>query len=166
MKKILIILVIIGAIIALFTLTKKTTQAPSDTTALDSTIEGEIPSDGTEAESNTATLPDNSMGETPLTEMTVAYGPKGFDPKSVTIKAGQTVTFVNESESSMWVGSSMHPTHADYPEKTANDCLGSAFDQCEAVGTGGSYSFTFNKKGSWGYHNHVAPNNWGTVVVE
>lgn len=167
MKKVLIIIVVIAAIVALFVLTKKTTQAPSgsDTVANDSVETGP---DETKTPSDTPTEENisNDTTRTPTTETTVTYGPKGFDPKSITIKAGQKVTFVNEGESSMWVASSKHPTHGDYPEKTAKDCLGSAFDECEAVGTGGSYSFTFNKEGSWNYHNHVAPNDWGTVVVK
>ncbi len=166
MKKGLIALIIVIAAIAIFMLTKDTTHAPSEGMVDDSK--------GTENMTDTTTPPappldqkvTDSEANTTAQEVTVTYGPNGFEPKSVSIKLGQKVTWVNESENSMWVASSKHPMHADYPEKTAKDCLGSAFDQCEASAMGTSYSFTFNKKGSWNYHNHVAPNNWGTVVVE
>lgn len=171
MKKGFWIFIIILAAMAIFMLTKGTSNAPSegvlgdDTPATDTAT---VPDKNTNLP-NTNTPEQNAASSTvstPTKETTVTYGPKGFEPKAITIKAGQTVTFVNESENGMWVGSSKHPIHADYPEKTSKDCLGSAFDQCAASGTGTSYSFTFNKKGSWNYHNHVAPNNWGTVIVE
>jgi hypothetical protein len=66
----------------------------------------------------------------------------------------------------MWVASAQHPTHTVYPEKTDADCLGSAFDACEGVSPGNSWSFTFNEVGEWGYHNHLRANHWGRVIVE
>ncbi len=165
MKKALIFLVVIIAVLGVFVLTKRTTTAPTN-----DSIETGAPSDTTEPTTPPAGTPTPTPSpadtSTATQGMTVTYGPKGFDPKSITIKSGETVTFVNESESGMWVASSKHPTHADYPEKTDKDCLGSTFDECVSVGTGGSYSFTFKKTGTWNYHNHVAPSDWGTVVVE
>lgn len=169
MKKGFIALVVIFVIIALFVITKKTSNAPSDditgTTAEIETETGTMPTPPTTATPATSSdqLPTSSAT---IKETIVAYGPQGFTPKTVTIKIGEMATFVNESENSMWVAASKHPVHADYPEKTDKDCLGSAFDQCTASGIGTSYSFTFNKKGSWNYHNHVNPSHWGTIVVE
>ncbi len=171
MKKGFLAFLIILAAMAIFMLTKRTSNAPSEDMLDDAPItdtaaipgeNGSVPPDTTTPDQNAA----SSTASLPAKETIVTYGPKGFEPKTITIKVGEKVTFVNESENGMWVGSSKHPIHADYPEKTSKDCLGSAFDQCAASGTGTSYSFTFNKKGSWNYHNHVAPNNWGTVVVE
>ncbi len=87
---------------------------------------------------------------------TVTYTNSGFDPATVNVKAGDTVQFINNSSSTMWVASDPHPTHNLYPE----------FDQKASVSTGGRYSFTFDKLGSWGYHNHKNPSSKGTVVVE
>jgi len=89
-------------------------------------------------------------------EATVTYTDSGFSPASVTIKQGGTVTFVNQSSRDMWVASNPHPIHTDYP----------GFDEKAAVPNGGSWSFTFDRIGSWGYHNHKNPSNMGVVVVQ
>ncbi len=89
----------------------------------------------------------------PVVEKTeVDYTDSGFSPASVTIKKGQTVNFVNKSSSQMYVASNPHPIHTDYP----------GFDELSA---GDSYSFTFDKVGTWGYHNHINPAQKGSVVV-
>lgn len=88
----------------------------------------------------------------------------GFSPSALTIKKGETVVFKNNSSGAMWVASAMHPTHDAYPVK--GGCIGSIFDECEAVGNGGSWSFKFDVAGSWKYHNHRNSGQFGTVVVE
>ena len=167
MKKILLFVVILVAIAAVFMITKNTTNAPSDDTT--EVTDERLPTDRN-MPPPTETTPIHGItetgGDTIEKEIMVSYGPNGFEPKEVTTTLGSKVTWVNESENFMWVAASKHPVHADYPEKTDKDCLGSAFDQCISVGTGESYSFKFMQKGSWNYHNHVAPNNWGTVVVQ
>jgi len=87
---------------------------------------------------------------------TITHTDSGFSPSTITIKQGGTVTFENQSSGSMWVASSVHPTHQDYP----------AFDQLKGVGKGGTYSFVFDKKGSWRFHNHLNALRVGIVVVE
>ncbi len=88
----------------------------------------------------------------------------GFDPKTVTIKAGQIVIFKNSGTINQWPASAVHPTHAIYPE--AGGCIGSAFDACKGLAPGESWSFQFNEKGSWNYHDHLNPSLVGTVKVE
>ena len=93
----------------------------------------------------------------PEASMTVTYTDSGFSPKSITVKLGDTVTFMNASSKMMWVASAPHPVHTNYPEFDAKK--GSAFEE--------SYSFTFDDKtGSFNYHNHLNPTDFGTVVVE
>jgi plastocyanin len=96
----------------------------------------------------------------------ITYTSSGFSPNEITIKKGESVTFVNESGSGMWVGSAMHPTHKNYPIKSEGDCLGSSFDQCESTNNGTEWTFTFEAEGEHGYHNHVKSNHWGKVIVE
>ena len=93
----------------------------------------------------------------------VNYDGNSYSPNTVTISAGDTVRFVNSGNAPMWTASNIHPTHANYPEKSARDCLGSSFDQCE-VGT--TYEFTFNSAGTHTYHNHVRANQGGTIIVK
>lgn len=100
-------------------------------------------------------------------ETTVTYTTSGFSPATVTVDSGTTVTFVNESGRAMWVASGVHPTHSVYDGTSLSqhcpDPDNSSFDQCAA---GNTYSFTFDRAGTWGYHNHQGPQHTGTVIVE
>ena len=93
--------------------------------------------------------------QTPSTQ-TVTYTANGFSPASITIKAGDTVIFKNNSAADFWPASGPHPTHTNYPE----------FDAKKAISAGSSYSFTFTKVGSWKYHNHLSPSLTGTITVQ
>ncbi|MBX4191690.1 MAG: cupredoxin domain-containing protein [Candidatus Doudnabacteria bacterium] len=88
-------------------------------------------------------------------DVTVAYTASGFSPNNFTIKKGTKVTFVNNSSSSMWPASAPHPSHTDYP----------GFDPKKAIAVGSSWSFTFDKVGTWGYHDHLNPTKFGKIVV-
>ena len=96
----------------------------------------------------------------------VVYTEQGFIPETVTVKKGEAVTFKNKSGRDMWVASNPHPTHTLYPEKLPSDCLGSSFDACKGVPAGADWSYTFNSVGTWRYHDHLRPDNQGTVVVQ
>jgi plastocyanin len=79
-----------------------------------------------------------------------------FSPATLTVQAGDTVTFANESGDDKWPASDVHPTHEEYP----------GFDAGKAVLDGDSYEFTFERPGRWGYHDHLNPELKGTIVVE
>lgn len=96
----------------------------------------------------------------------ITYDGTKFIPETVTIIEGSTVTFRNESDQKMWIGSNNHPTHTLYPVKSDSDCLGSSFDECAAVLKGGEWSFTFSEVGTWNYHNHAKARDGGTVIVQ
>lgn len=111
-----------------------------------------------------------NTGSSAAKTVTVTYGAGGFSPQNITINRGDTVTFVNDSGGRpMWVGADEHPTHMEYDSTgrtthCASDYGGPApFDQC---GTGDSYSFVFDKAGSFNYHNHSAAQFGGTVIVQ
>lgn len=97
----------------------------------------------------------------------ITYTVEGFSPSGVTIKKGGTVTWTNSSGGQMWVASAQHPSHTVYAgtsrEEHCPDASGMAFDQCES-GTG-DYSFTFQKVGTWNYHNHLSAQKFGKVIV-
>ncbi len=93
----------------------------------------------------------NSKGE-----YIVTYNGVNFSPKTLTIAAGKSVVFINQSSKSMWVASDPHPSHDNYPE----------FDEDKTVGTGGTFHFTFVKTGVWGFHNHNNPSATGTILVK
>lgn len=110
-------------------------------------------------------VPDTTATE-PKT-VTVNYTNSGFSPSTITINKGDTVTFTNSSSGNMWVASDEHPTHTAYAGTALSQHCpadsGVAFDQCVA---GATYSFKFDKAGSWTYHNHAASQLGGTVVVQ
>lgn len=87
---------------------------------------------------------------------TVTYTNNGFSPKKITVPAGTMVEFVNKSDMEMWVASNIHPEHEILP----------TFDQFKSVGKDKSYMYTFDKKGSWKYHDHLSPSFEGVINVE
>lgn len=103
---------------------------------------------------------------------TVTLSDSGFSPATVTVNVGDTVRFVNASNRGMWVGSDDHPTHTNYDgTSTREHCANGAatngtFDQCVASASGSSYEYTFEKSGTFGYHNHVGAASTGVVVVK
>jgi len=86
----------------------------------------------------------------------VVYTDAGYSPATLTIKSGDTVVFRNESSGEVWVASNPHPVHTDYP----------GFDSKKPLAKGEEYSFTFEKTGRFGYHNHLNPSQGATIVVQ
>lgn len=100
----------------------------------------------------------------------IMYGDTGYSPSPLTVKVGDTVVWKNQSSTNVWTGSAMHPAHTVYSGTTLQqhcpDADNAAFDQCKAEGPGTTWSFTFNKVGEWGYHNHVKANHFGKIIVQ
>ena len=84
----------------------------------------------------------------------------GFEPNAVTVPAGTAVRFSNEDGVAHWPASAPHPVHTDYPE----------FDAKRGIAPGESYSFVFDKVGTWKFHDHLNccsnPKWFGTVAVQ
>ena len=115
-----------------------------------------------------STTPEMIVGNTvPVVEVT--YTDQGFSPSSITIPLGTTVTFTNQSTKDMWVASAMHPTHILYSGTSLSqhcpDASNTSFDQCSTGASGSSFSFTFNKEGTWKYHDHVDATKFGSITV-
>lgn len=86
---------------------------------------------------------------------TVTLSEQGFSPKNIVILKGDTVAFKSLTGKPFWPASNDHPDHTIYPE----------FDPGRLIMPPATWSFTFDKLGSWGYHNHVNPNMLGSVTV-
>jgi plastocyanin len=71
-----------------------------------------------------------------------------FDPATVTIKAGESVTWTNQDPMN-------HTVVADNGEFKSGD-----------LATGATFSFTFDKAGIYAYHCSIHPSMTGTVVVQ
>lgn len=82
-------------------------------------------------------------------------GDGGFVPKRLDVQPGTQVRFVNDSDEDFWPASNIHPTHSILPELDAN----------RPIAPGETWALTFGTRGFWRYHNHLAPEFGGLVVV-
>ena len=169
---IIIVVIIIGGAVFLFT---NKAEAPKDQNTSQQEqggVTSQVPAPGNEGVEEMIVILDDDDTSSDKDKVidskvtVVTYTNDGFSPQEVVIKQGQVVRFVNESSSSMWVASAIHPTHSLYPAKSGGDCLGSSFDQCTITGAGGVWEFTFTETGTHGYHNHVRASKRGKIIVE
>ena len=79
----------------------------------------------------------------------------GFEPQSLTIHRGDTLIFSTTTGKQFWPASNLHPTHKIYP----------AFDPQLPIAPDKTWSFTFDKAGSWQFHDHLAPIFKGQITV-
>ena len=104
--------------------------------------------------SGAATSPTAAAAAQPAAS-TVSMKDVAFDPQSVTVKVGTTVTWKNTS-------SAPHTVTAD------NATFDSGQDASQWIQPGKEFSFTFDKPGTYTYFcaPHKAAGMTGTVVVE
>lgn len=151
------VVIIVIAIAAFMLLGNQTATAPTDTAPA--------------SDDQQATVSGQPNNAAPAVT-TVTFTDTGFSPASVTLKAGESVTFINDTDKPMWVASAQHPTHTVYDGTNLSEHCASGhsgeqpFDQCSSAGKGGTYTFTFTKPGEWKYHNHMGSGQFGTIVVE
>ena len=91
----------------------------------------------------------------PVGEYVVTLKPDGYEPSELEIPVGSTVTFVSETGKSHWPASNLHPMHEIYPE----------FDSKRPVPADESWSFTFDRAGTWDMHDHLRAYYIGTIRV-
>ncbi|MBI2018190.1 cupredoxin domain-containing protein [Candidatus Daviesbacteria bacterium] len=85
----------------------------------------------------------------------VQISSSGFSPKSIAIKVGETVTWMNNDNTNHTVYSAGHPTHLTYPPLN----LGT-------IKPGRQVSLEFPKAGTYQYHDHLNPSLTGSVTVK
>lgn len=78
-----------------------------------------------------------------------------FSPDYLTINKYDSVTFVNSSNRDFWPASNLHPSHKLYSE----------FDPKRSISPNKSWTFRFEKSGVHQFHDHLAPDLTGTIVV-
>jgi len=159
---IIILLVVVGGY---FVLRGPEATAPSE--------ESTVPAGSEEPENPAVSnmpVPGNENVDEMVVTHTVTYTNAGYSPSELRIKAGETVEWENKSGQNMWTASALHPTHIVYSgtslESHCPDLENITFDACTEVPPGEEWSFTFQKAGSWGYHNHLNPTLFGKIVVE
>lgn len=89
------------------------------------------------------------------TTYTVKISEDGFSPSRLAILVGDSIEFLNAGELDHWPASNIHPTHELYPD----------LDARRPILPGGSWTFTFLQEGSWGFHDHLNPQNTAEVDV-
>jgi len=90
-----------------------------------------------------------------MEDQTVTLSESGFTPATLTVKAGTTVKWVNNSGKSATVSSNPHPTHTNYTPLNLGQFNGDT-----------PHSLTFDALGTYGYHNHLNPAQKGTIIVQ
>ena len=117
----------------------------------------------------------NEVNQTPtqitLPEKNVIYmTDKGFKPNLLVIKEGDTVTWYNNDTVAHRPASNNHPTHTVYPGSSIEKCgtseESSTFDACKEIGSGQTYSFKFDRRGTWKYHDHLSPGHIASIAVQ
>lgn len=141
-NKILIAVIIVAAVlgVALFVMSSLNSPSPSSTPASTPTTTG--------GQNSTTTTPTEA-------DATIKYTDSGFQPKSITIKAGQTVAFENSSSRDLQLNSDPHPLHADNNELNVG-----------SVAIGATQIVTLTTKGTWGIHNHLDPGDQAIIIVQ
>jgi plastocyanin len=89
-----------------------------------------------------------------VSENTVRINKKGFDPASITVKAGSTVRWVNEDSTAD--PGLYNPTHRIALVMIKNSPL---------LSPGQSWSWIFDQPGSYDYSDVIHPTLQGTVIV-
>ncbi len=146
-------------------------NSPSDEQPSAPELTGAVPVDVSSETVEKEATAKNTKRTTPETaSLTVEITATGFSPDSLTVHAGDTITWLNTHSVHSWPASATHPLHREYPGSDIAKCSStqrsSIFDACQRLAQGGSYSFTFLEKGSWTYHDHLNPSHTGTIVVE
>ena len=104
----------------------------------------------------TDTMPSMQQNETktdsdkPASQNTVTISNYAFSPQKITVKVGTTVTWTNQDAIE-------HTVTADTESPDA--------PKSGLIAKGQTYSFTFNKAGTYGYHCEPHPYMKGTVIV-
>ncbi len=135
--------------------TVNTTVNSSVNTPATNSVTNTVVNTNTVTNTNVNVNVNSSATNTPSVK-TVTVTSSGFSPAVVTVKVGDTVTFVNNDSGAHWPASNPHPTHTGL----------SGFDALRGLTAGQSYSFTFTRVGTFGYHDHLNVLLTGMVIVE
>lgn len=90
-------------------------------------------------------------------EVTVEITKDGFMPQTIKVKKSGVVNFINQDSKPHLIASDPHPSHTLYPFLNTD----------ETLNKNGSVSITFEKTGTFTYHDHLNPLKYkGAVIVE
>ena len=144
---IVLVVIIVLALAGWYFLKPQQLSAPQTPTDVTSTP--------TPTQSPTATEDAMMEKEQVMEKNTVQITSAGFSPKSISIKVGESVTWMNSDSQKHTVNSIPHPVHTDYQPLN----LG-------VIQPDNQKSLTFDKVGTYKYHDHLNPSLTGAVTVE
>jgi plastocyanin len=87
--------------------------------------------------------------------LNVSVTNKGFSPATITIKAGEAITWTNVSTATAQIDSDPHPIHNSFSGLNL-----------ASFPAGGKVQTTFTKPGTYKYHNEQNLQQTGTVIVK
>lgn len=85
----------------------------------------------------------------------ITFDGASFSPESLTVQSGETVTIRNTSSQVLEFDSDPHPAHTDNTELNVG-----------VVRPGESQTFTLDRVGTYGYHDHLDSRIAAEVIVE
>ena len=103
----------------------------------------------------TLTPNDTRSGKVLDGEVSVVLTNEGFEPREFTIVRGTVVTFSTTRDKPFWPASNIHPNHEIYPE----------FDPERSLSPTQEWSFTFERTGTFGLHDHLRAYFNGVIHV-
>jgi len=86
---------------------------------------------------------------------TVTLTANGFSPATITVKKGDTVSFVNKSGTLAQINSDPHPIHNLFP-----------FLNLGPIADGQTLQVVIPQTGTFTYHNHLDPTERGTIIAQ
>lgn len=98
-------------------------------------------------------------------QLVVSYVNSGFEPKSTTIQAGDTVRFTNNSTGELWVAAAAPDSGERYPGTSACGTT-SELDSCAALQPGQFWEFTFSQTGTWEFLNNFDTSDTASITVQ
>ena len=106
--------------------------------------------------SSSSNIRDEIADKTGHETISIILTENGFEPRYARINSGMTVVFSTNIDRPFWPASNLHPSHQIYSE----------FDPKEPIQAEAMWSFTFNKTGAWGFHDHIRSYFNGIIYVE
>lgn len=93
-----------------------------------------------------------------------------FFPSTLTTKAWDRVEFVNTDTSPHWPASDPHPIHTGYPGSWIDKCWTqeqiNIFDACKWLSQNEIFTFVFNERWTWWFHDHLNHTLTWTIIVK
>lgn len=89
----------------------------------------------------------------------VSYVSTGFEPRSLQVKTGDTVRFINNSHGPLQIAQ-------DTPQRSAAACAPASLNTCQSLVPGDYIDVTFTEAGDWLFHVEGNPAMSGAVHVQ